>query len=181
MCARTDSRRDCLSRERSECSSGVRQERMSRARAASPMTGEEKLGKLAGGRQGVRSNPPEQAGIGIEDPVCPARCGRGESRMDLAGVYKAYVAADGDMGGAFAACCLYALLDDAYGEGIVGVPGKGMPDEGGMEKFKAAEVCRTLKSDEIGIARCFLRVNPYIAPLNASSEGFVWKVRAPCV
>jgi len=122
------------------------------------------MGKFSGARQDLRRDPAEQAGIGIKDPVCPTRCCRGKPRMDLAGVYKAYVAADGDMGGAFVVGCLYALLDDTYGEGIVGVPGKGMPDEGGMEELKVVEVRRTLKSYEIGIVRCFLHIKPRIAP-----------------
>lgn len=129
-----------------------------------PDDGGRKMGKFTGARQDLCRAPPEEAGIGIEDPVCPTRCCRGESRIDLAGVYEACIAAGGDMGGAFVVCCLYALLDDAYGEGIVGVPGKGMLDEGGMEEFKVVEVCRTLKSYKIGLARSFLHVSACTGP-----------------
>lgn len=63
---------------------------------------------------------------------------------------------------------LYALLDDAYGEGIVCVSGKGMLDEGGVEKFKVVQVCRTLKFYKIGIAHSFLHVSPCTGPCRCS-------------
>jgi hypothetical protein len=69
--------------------------------------------------------------------------------VDLAGVDEADVAGGGDMGGTLVVRCLDATLYDTYGEGIMGVPGKGMPHEGGVEELQPIKVGSPLKPDDI--------------------------------
>ncbi len=73
------------------------------------------------------------------------------------------------MGGTLVIGRLDTAFYDAYGEGVVSMPGKGMLDEGGVEELQAIEIGSALEPDNIAATLQFHSTYP--AALPASVPG----------